>query len=68
MLLPAFKGSTLDYTSNPRVKEEYLKDEEVINKVKTFNKSFSLNSNVCLKDILISNSTGKEGRDKNEWR
>lgn len=68
VLLPAFKGITLDYTSIPRVKKTItnnsnIKNKENSNKSKT---NFSLNSNVSLKDILISNSTSKKGVLKNE--
>ena len=64
ILLPAFKGYTLDYKSIPRVKRY---DTGEINQVignKDLNKNmsnFCLNSNISLKDILISNSTSKKG-------
>ena len=62
VLLPAFKGITLDYTSIPRVKKA-IKNNNINYKNKTNNSktSFSLNSNVSLKEILISNSTKKKG-------
>lgn len=69
VLLPAFKGITLDYTSIPRIKKTYKDDYKNINNMNNFSKSktsFSLNSNVSLKDILISNSTNKKGEFKNE--
>ncbi len=62
ILLPAFKGITIDYKSNPRIREK----ENSVNNVKENNKTtkvktnFSLNRNVSLKDILISNSTGRK--------
>ncbi len=60
IMMPAFKGMTLNYTSIPRVKRKNSissKDNENKEQEKI---SFSLNSNVKLKDILISNSTRKE--------
>ena len=63
ILLPAFKGVTLNYTSIPRIKRTIINNNK-INNTNNLNKSktnFSLNSNVSLKDILISNSTNKKG-------
>lgn len=68
ILLPAFKGITLDYTSIPRIKKTITNNSNINNKENS-NKSktnFSLNSNVSLKDILISNSTNKKGVLRNE--
>lgn len=62
ILLPAFKGVTLNYTSIPRIKRTIINNNR-INNTNNLNKSktnFSLNSNVSLKDILISNSTNKK--------
>ena len=64
VLLPAFKGTTLDYRSIPRIKRTITSNSNNINNKDNSNKSktnFSLNSNVSLKDILISNSTSKKG-------
>ncbi len=62
VLLPAFKGITLDYTSIPRIRKPIINDNKNINNNTNRQKSnFSLNSNVSLKDILISNSTSKKG-------
>ncbi len=66
VLLPAFKGITLNYKSIPRIKNSVSRkasmgNNQVTKKSKT---SFSLSSNVSLKDILISNSTGKKGRSQ----
>ncbi len=64
VLLPAFKGITLDYTSIPRIKRTITNNNNNINNKDNSNKpktNFSLNSNVSLKDILISNSTSKKG-------
>ena len=61
ILLPAFKCSTLDYTSIPRIKsttvESKSNNANNINNPKTV---FSINTNVSLKDILISNSTSRK--------
>ena len=62
VLLPAFKGVTLDYNSVPRVKNE-VEDINMVDKDDT-NKStisFNIGNNVALKDILLSNSTGRKG-------
>ena len=63
VLLPAFKGITLDYTSIPRIKRTNLNSNNNINSKDNLNKyktNFSLNSNVSLKDILISNSSSRK--------
>ena len=64
VLLPAFKGATLDYTSIPRVKKEIINNSISIDSKEENKESktiFSLKSNISLKDILISNSTNKKG-------
>ena len=63
VLLPAFKGITLDYTSIPRIKRTITSNNNNTNNKDELNKSktnFSLNSNVSLKDILISNSSSRK--------
>lgn len=62
ILLPAFKASTLYFESIPRQKIENLyEDGEEVRIAKPGKKSsFSINSNVKLKDILISNSTSRK--------
>lgn len=63
VLLPAFKGITLDYKSVPRIKRTNINDNNSVNKDNNFNKAkskFCLNSDVSLKDILISNSTSRK--------
>ena len=64
ILLPAFKSRTLDYTSIPRIKSEII-DESGTNTNKKQDKksNFKLDSNVNLKDILITTST-KRGEIK----
>jgi energy-coupling factor transporter ATP-binding protein EcfA2 len=61
ILLPAFKGKTLDYISIPRIKSDNIIEVSKSNNPKINNKTnFSLSSNINLKDILISNSTSKK--------
>ena len=63
ILLPAFKGTTLDYRSIPRIKRTIINNNNNISNKDNSNKSktnFSLNSNVSLKDILISNSSSRK--------
>ena len=63
VLLPAFKGITLDYTSIPRIKRTITNNSNNTNNKDNSNKSktnFSLNGNVSLKDILISNSSSRK--------
>lgn len=63
VLLPAFKGSTLDYIGVPRIRQDYLNNQnnQQISHTENNKVNFSLNCNVKLKDILISNSTNKRG-------
>ena len=66
VLLPAFKARTLDYTSIPRIKSNEEKvNANKLDKPRTLKKDFKLDSNVNLKDILISNSTNKKGVGNN---
>ena len=61
ILLPAFKGITLDYVSIPRIRKIIINGNN--NKKNNDYKSktnFSLNSNVNLKDILISTSSSRK--------
>ena len=61
-LLPAFKGTTLDYSSIPRKKKvTKINNNKNIENSNNFKTNFSLKSSVSLKDILISNSTSKKG-------
>ena len=63
ILLPAFKGTTLHFTSIPRVNKLSRNNSNEIKKDKqnSFKTNFSINTKVSLKDILISNSTNKKG-------
>ena len=67
LLLPAFKGITLNYTSIPRINiKPQITIKNILSDRKTEKKQFNINSNISLKDILISNSTSKKGVLKNE--
>ena len=67
ILLPAFKGITLNYTSIPRINiEPQITIKNSLSNQKIEKKEFNLNSNISLKDILISNSTSRKGVLKNE--
>lgn len=63
ILFPAFKGRTLDYKSIPRIKNKTSNEDGITrnNKSKSAKSNFTLNSNVSLKDILITTSTNKKG-------
>ena len=61
--MSAFKGITLDYTSIPGIKRTITNNNNNISSKDNSNNSktnFSLNSNVSLKDILISNSSSRK--------
>ena len=63
VLLPAFKGITLDYKSIPKIKKN-ITDNNILNNKNSLTESkvnFVVNSNISLKDILISSSTSKKG-------
>lgn len=61
ILLPAFKASTLYFESIPREYIETLyEDGEEVSIANPKRSSFTINSNVKLKDILISNSTSRK--------
>ena len=63
ILLPAFKGATLNFTSIPRINKPSIdnSNESIKDKQNSFKTNFNINTNVNLKDILISNSTNKKG-------
>ena len=66
VLLPAFKGKTLDFTSIPRIKNKDI-DKKVSN-ISLDNgnkKSFKLDMNINLKDVLIKTSSSRKD-DLNE--
>ncbi len=67
ILLPAFKATTLDYTSIPIIKTKFINDgPNKPNNLKEEKHDFKINTNVSLKDILITNSTSKKGVYNNE--
>ncbi len=59
-LLPAFRASTLNFTSIPRVKEE--KSKTIIKQEKSEKRkiNFQVTENIDLKDILIKNSSSRK--------
>ena len=61
MLLPSFKGYTLDYTSIPRVKKTVVKknieNNDNSSDVKT---KFSVGNNISLKKLMASNSSSRK--------
>ena len=62
ILLPAFKATTLNYNSVPRIKNNIqteITNNNVTNSPKEKSK-FKIGSNVNLKDILISNSSSRK--------
>ena len=62
ILLPAFKGTTLDFISIPRMKKTDINNSNTIDENNAQNNTnFKINTNINLKDILIANSTGKKG-------
>ncbi len=60
VLLPAFKAITINFESIPRVKNNVVSDEKVKSEKNKSTKNFSINANVSLKDILISNSSSRK--------
>lgn len=65
ILLPAFKGITLDYVSIPRLRKRSVNSNNNIDNSNTSNNiKFNLNSNINLKDILISNSSSRRVVEK----
>lgn len=56
VLLPAFKATTLDFESIPRVTKKFVKTAQNEKKA-SYKTNFKIGNNVCLKDILITNST-----------
>ena len=63
-VIPAFKCRTLSFNSiPPKVEKEEIEDKILPKKTKK--KNFSINSNISIKDIMNSQSTGR-GKLKNE--
>lgn len=61
ILLPAFKASTIDYQSIPRVKIN-VQSENIIttNNIRKEKSKFNIESNIKLKDILITSSSSRK--------
>ncbi len=60
ILLPAFKASTLDYESLPRIKCENINNSIVNSNTKIKKCNFKIDNNVNLKDILILSSSSRK--------
>lgn len=65
ILLPAIKCKTLFFKSIPRIKTNKKQDNKTTKKENKFTK-FNSNTNIKLKDILISNSTSRKVVGKDE--
>lgn len=61
ILLPAFKGTTLNYTSIQRRNNIIPHNRTSEDHQNHFKTNFEINANINLQDILISNSTNKRG-------
>ncbi len=68
LLLPAFKGRTLDYVSKPRINKTIIIKNKFINnddtKIKGKKTDFMIDNSVNLKDILIANSSSRKVEKK----
>ena len=61
VLLPSFKGYTLDYTGIPRLKRKIVRNNnEEEHNIARVNKRFSVGSNISLKNIMASNSSSRK--------
>lgn len=60
VLLPSFKGTTIDYKSLPRIYKQ--KENKIIKKNNNFiqNNDFKISKNINLKDILLTNSSSRK--------
>lgn len=57
ILLPAFKGRTIDYTSITRIKKETPIESKEEKKMEPKKHNFKLNTDIDLHEILVTNST-----------
>lgn len=64
ILLPAFKATTLNYNSIPRVKKDYKEEDNNIT-IQNKKYDFNINNNINLKNILLKTSSSRGG-DKDE--
>ena len=60
ILLPAFKGTTLDYKSITRIKKQTVKDDTTNLNSNQKQFSFKIGNAINLKDILILNSSSRK--------
>lgn len=60
VLLPSFKGTTIDYKSLPRLHKQ--KENKIIKNNNNFihNNDFKISENINLKDILLTNSSSRK--------
>lgn len=66
-VLPAFKAKTLDVLSVPRVKEDKIKEYEIIEKKeKIKKKKFLIETAIDIQEIMKSQSTGRRKLANNE--
>lgn len=65
ILLPAFKATTLNFTSIPRIKNNLSNQTNKIKPKEYKQNNFKIN-NISLKDILIQNSTSRKVVKNNE--
>lgn len=63
-LLPTMKCSTVDFTSIPRIKKDYISSQNSNKDNKKTNVNFNINTSINLKDILIKNSTSRKVVEK----
>ena len=64
IMLPAFKGTTLDYKSIPKVKSKQKNNSNKSNiENNKKRKVFVFNTNISIKDIMKKTSTNKKGED-----
>lgn len=64
-LMPAFKGHTLDFTSVPRIKRIYTK-EEINQESRKEKRKFKIIPTISLKGILQTQSTNRERKKAHE--
>lgn len=60
ILFPAFKAKTIDFESIPRIKSENISPNIPKENFKKEKSDFTLNANVSLKEILLTNSSSRK--------
>jgi len=65
IMLPAFKGTTLDYKSIPRKNKNVVihHQNNSMKEKKSVKKEFIFDTNISIKDIMKKNSTNKKGEE-----